>query len=515
MIKKKKKKSGADTYSNTNTTKNSQSSSVIFDEEIDVEIENKRCQRYGFHQYQNITTTTNNNSTVTVAQRRRIFWGTLIADDSWNAIATQAIESYGIFHTAAFVESNRTQMYHKRSLRFYNNQDTTTPNNNATFDTDNSQANDGGASVSASNLKLLVNGSLFGPTTTVTVDYYVNEDEEMQYTPHLHPNSKLRLVSLDRENAQREMILQRWKKNGMTTQDIGYISDIDELFSRDFLRAVQICSKIKKFDPTNCDTSYPKITSSKRIRTFESSPLCSKTNNQHNQQQQQQQQQHKKKDYEPQLQPQGWHHPDMIIGTCIQGIGVSGNSSNSSSRSIIGGRLWNGGDFRDRSYNEMKTIPTTLLDANNHHNDNENKNTSTTVLYLGYHYHNPFMSVEAMKRKYLTYGHSIVFDPTNTSLRTIHKDLQFMVDCVVRYDVQDHERNQQQYDQLVSYQQFLDTDSSTPLRGNTGTINDDAGTLTAIYDFVRKEQPVVSVPLAFLIPSYIEIRHRELYEMLK
>ena len=102
---KKKKKSSANTYSNTNTTKKSQSSSVIFDEKIDVEIENKRCQRYGFHQYQNITTTTNNNSTVTVAQRRRIFWGTLIADDSWNAIATQAIESYGIFHTAAFVES--------------------------------------------------------------------------------------------------------------------------------------------------------------------------------------------------------------------------------------------------------------------------------------------------------------------------------------------------------------------------------------------------------------------------
>eukprot|EP00957_Ditylum_brightwellii_P108601 8282963-Ditylum_brightwellii.AAC.1 len=51
-------------------------------------------------------------------ERRRIFVGSLIADDSWHVIAANVLETYGIFHSVTFVESNRTQSFQKRELRF-------------------------------------------------------------------------------------------------------------------------------------------------------------------------------------------------------------------------------------------------------------------------------------------------------------------------------------------------------------------------------------------------------------
>lgn len=149
----------------------------IPDQLIDHTFESQRCHRY------NLTYTPG-------TPRRKLYWGASVADDTWHILAAQAIETYGLFDTVAFVESNRTSMGNARTLRFGENSE---------------------------NLERLRN--MFGEETRVTVDYYVNEDE-----------GEDQLQSLEREHAQRALILKRWRLNGMTVQDIGYLSDTDEFF---------------------------------------------------------------------------------------------------------------------------------------------------------------------------------------------------------------------------------------------------------------------------------------------
>lgn len=61
--------------------------------EIDLEEEENRCERYDMKLRDPPT-----------CSRRRIFCGNLVIDDSWHAIATTAMESYGIFEHISFVE---------------------------------------------------------------------------------------------------------------------------------------------------------------------------------------------------------------------------------------------------------------------------------------------------------------------------------------------------------------------------------------------------------------------------
>jgi hypothetical protein len=77
----------------------------IWDADVDIHTEKERCDKYNL-QYNNRTT------------RRRIFWGSLVADDSWHVIGIAAMEAYGIFDTVALVESNTTQMLYPRKIRF-------------------------------------------------------------------------------------------------------------------------------------------------------------------------------------------------------------------------------------------------------------------------------------------------------------------------------------------------------------------------------------------------------------
>ena len=70
----------------------------------------------------------------------------------------------------------------------------------------------------------------------------------------------------------RALILERWKENGMTKDDIGYLSDADETFTRDFIHAMQIFD-VPQFQPDehrNC--AAPKIYGLGII--FEGSPEC-------------------------------------------------------------------------------------------------------------------------------------------------------------------------------------------------------------------------------------------------
>jgi hypothetical protein len=49
---------------------------------------------------------------------RQLFWGSLLANNSWHALGIAALEGHRIFHTAAFVESNHTQTFALRRRRF-------------------------------------------------------------------------------------------------------------------------------------------------------------------------------------------------------------------------------------------------------------------------------------------------------------------------------------------------------------------------------------------------------------
>ena len=62
----------------------------------------------------------------------------------------------------------------------------------------------------------------------VSVDYYITSREKTGDTV-LH------------EKLQKEGITNRWRINGMRPDDVAIIGDADETFTRDFLRALQIC----------------------------------------------------------------------------------------------------------------------------------------------------------------------------------------------------------------------------------------------------------------------------------
>lgn len=365
----------------------------VFDEAIDEDVERLRCKRYKLD-YDGRR------------ERRRIFWGSLIADDSWHTIGVVAMEGYGIFHTVAFVESNRTQTFDKRTLRF---------------------------SSGSEGLKLL-QGGMFGPNSKVTVDQYVNE----------RPKPK----GLVREHMQRALILERWKKNGMTPDDIGYLSDADESFTRDFIRAMQVCVVPQFQSDKNGNCAFPKVLSVSNY-IFEGSPNCIPENKR-------------------------WYHPDMIIGECVEGIGnstlhpqsnrkPSNRKRNPKTDKVLGingdeqneaPQLWSAADFRRRG--------------------SKGKRYGSKPNPIGFHYHNAFSSIEVLRRKYRTYGHPKP-DAETVALESIHIQLDLMVDCALDRSEEGNERIR--------------------IKGGLNAL----------------EGPI---PLAFSVPSYSEIRHAELKDII-
>ena len=178
--------------------KEAQTPRSIPDHIIDPVTEEARCKRYNLNYSGR-------------KKRRRVFYGSNIADDSWHILSTHALEFYGIFHTVVFSESNRTHHHYPRALRFEEEE--------------------------SESLRLLQN-NIYGPKTKVHVEQYTNE--------------KLDFIDLDWEAQQAKLITQRWKENGMSNDDIGYLSDVDEIYTRDYIRAMQICD-VKEFDAhENC-----------------------------------------------------------------------------------------------------------------------------------------------------------------------------------------------------------------------------------------------------------------------
>jgi hypothetical protein len=118
---------------------------------------------------------------------------------------------------------------------------------------------------------------MFGTKTKTVVDYWLED----------FPN----LIGMDRESTQRAAIVDIWVREGMSTEDIGIMGDIDEIVSRDFLRAAQVCD-IPQFRPGQ-DCARPKVVT--LSVSFEGSPECIKR--------------------------EAWYHPDLIAGQCVDGVG--------------------------------------------------------------------------------------------------------------------------------------------------------------------------------------------------
>lgn len=321
----------------------------VWDNEIVPSLESERCERYGWTYDKSRT------------KRRRIFAGSLIADDSWHAIGFSAMESYGIYSALALVESNRTQMFFKRKLRF------------------------GPDSYNTQKLQ----SSIYGPDTRVTVDYHVDENNER--------------LSLIRENMAREMILHRWKQSGMKADDIGLTMDIDEMFSRDFLRAAQICD-VPAFRLDEQDCRSPKLLS--RALVFEVSPECIKGNN------------------------QSWGHPDMIIGKCVDQIGDT-EKHKPPGRVYLNVHGWRAEGY----YGSYAMMPNTthfpLWNAADFRIIQGGKQPgSESGIYTGYHFHNFFTSFDQIRLKYETYGHPIE-GARNMALGELHEDIDLFVKCAM------------------------------------------------------------------------------------
>jgi hypothetical protein len=155
---------------------------------IDSENRTVRCERYGFAPLAH------------GSKRRRLFFGSMIADDSFEVIRAHAAEVFGVYHVVALVESNTTHANTPREMRFVN------------------ETNPG--------MRLLQSG-IFGPSMRVVVRSFL-ENAHGQ-------------IQMERERIQQEDILKEWKQAGMTPEDIGIMSDLDEVFIRDFLRAAQEC----------------------------------------------------------------------------------------------------------------------------------------------------------------------------------------------------------------------------------------------------------------------------------
>eukprot|EP00551_Chaetoceros_affinis_P016444 CAMPEP_0203688298 /NCGR_PEP_ID=MMETSP0091-20130426/1054_1 /ASSEMBLY_ACC=CAM_ASM_001089 /TAXON_ID=426623 /ORGANISM="Chaetoceros affinis, Strain CCMP159" /LENGTH=298 /DNA_ID=CAMNT_0050557785 /DNA_START=14 /DNA_END=910 /DNA_ORIENTATION=- len=216
------------------------------------------------------------------------------------------------------------------------------------------------------NYRMLQSG-IFGPRTDVYVDFRV--DIARDY-PHLD--------AFRRENLQRSHITQRWKEAGMQPNDIGIISDIDEVYTRDFLLALQSCD-VPQFRPGQ-DCFQPQITG--QGISFETSPDC-------------------------QSMKKPFGHPNAMIGECIDRIGDSVVHTPGLRRFPIvrGGHLIGKRDFREDPSRKMYPLwePWDFRRSDRDHGIAFEENNKHTA----FHFHNFFDSFDSIRNKYKTYGHAV------------------------------------------------------------------------------------------------------------
>jgi len=346
----------------------------VQDEAIDQSVEEERCKKFSkLLSYDGKR-----------LERRRIFAGGLIADDSWHVIGTNAIESYGIFHSITFIESNRTQNFQPRKLRF-------TPG--------------------SKDLEILQSG-IFGPKTLIHLEHFVHEHKEL---PML------------REHMMRESIIAAWKKLGMTRDDIGLIIDMDEVTSRDFLRAAQMCNI-----PGNGWNSGPDQTCRDPLLRMsfpmaEGSPKCiHKGNN---------------------VQFKRFTSAAMVIGACIEGIGDSTkhppvpreNKDHSGNSHGARQKGW-GGRF------DFSKIPNGVNGYYPLYNGADYRQIFTrNMIYggVGIHLHNFFDSASRIRFKYAYFGH-VHKHAYTAPLGAMNADMNLFVKCA--HNISDEGNRKQRLD---------------------------------------------------------------------
>ena len=260
----------------------------------------------------------------------------------------------------------------------------------------------------------------------VPVDFYVDNKDDIAKDSH-------KIQGLVREHLQRQAILKVWKENGMTTQDIGFISDVDEVFTRDFLLAAQTCD-IPQFRPGQ-DCRAPKLMADTLV--FESSPECVTD-----------------------LEKRSWFHPDTIIGECIETIGDSetvhtmiatrdykdtqGCRSEHHGKQLIDYDLyplnqtsismyplWNPADFQCVEGGTQLSEKYLAMRY-----DDEEGDKKLILTHTGYHFHNFFETIELLRNKYLTYCHPIK-EAESKPLGELQTDINMAIACVMNRSVDD------------------------------------------------------------------------------
>jgi len=363
-----------------------------YQEEIDALDDTTRCKRYGFSPPSAATATTGTRK----KKRRRIFFGSLIASEPWEVFEIVATEAYGIYDGIVLVESNRTQNFHKREVtRAGNEHDRATTTS--------------------------IIEELFGTTSAV------NQQSKVQVRFWSDENEDI--IDLDREHAQRQDILRGWKELGMKGDDIAIISDLDEVLTRDFLRAMQVCDDIDYFDydKHNCRPDLMGIRSTTQV--YEGSPECVTDD-------------------------RIWFHPSIFPGSCLELIGDSNKHGLAPRTATFGERLdgwghtwptkWNesnpytplnnGGDFRDMGAMYSMHIHDIQAKREGEEEQQQNDNYKNQkakkhyMEYTGFHFHNFFTRTDAIKFKYRTYGHPVL-KAYKKKLEEIHEDLALMAYC--------------------------------------------------------------------------------------
>ena len=332
---------------------------ILNDDVIDIEKEKARCARYNYQILDE------NNP-----KRRRLFYGAMVGDDSMEVLRAVSTEAYNIFHTVSFIEGNSTHSLKPKKWKYY---DSVTP---------------------SKNLNLLY--QMFGPKSKVSVDYYVTSVDGL-YGRH---------SDLFMDWLQREGNSHRWALNGMRHDDIGIVADADETFTRDYLRAMQICD-IPAFRP-NQDCSNPKVMASTLV--MESSPNCVDKDRR-------------------------WFHPDAIVGECVANVGNSSLHPPAlreykdfhalridGSRSDDYSKYW-----AEYGLNERSTYPL-YSEADFKMEGGASQPSMNDGSPTGYHFHNYFSSAEAIHVKYHTYGHA-AHDAMDKPIWDLHEDIQLGVDC--------------------------------------------------------------------------------------
>jgi hypothetical protein len=373
------------------------------------------CQKFEFLNYNNRT------------KRRRIFAGGMMADDSWHVIGASALETYGVFHSVTFVESNRTQNFHPRKIRFESN-----PPYSKDYE--------------------ILQSGIYGPNTTVNVDHFVYERKEQ---PML------------REHIMRERILENWKELGMTKEDIGIILDVDEIPSRDFLRAVQICDPPDNNWRTDGKQTCRAPLVRMSIPMFEGSPKCLHRGT--------------RKKVGGDLMITRFTSSAMVIGACIEGIGDGGKYPTIPRDHNVNGKSRGP---RHTGYGEQ-------FNFSNIPNGNENglfplynaadfrRMGSGALIFggVGHHLHNFFDSADSIRFKYAYYGH-VHRHAYTAPLGAMNADMNMLVKCA--HNISDKGNRKQRFENGLKT-----LEESHPL------------------------------PTAFYIKGYVDARHRELIDLVE